>query len=150
MTEDLEKKLNNLFEAYSFLLSCKKNIKPTYFLTKGTYIVQVENAEKLRSDIYFNYVKHYASKINADGIILISENNVVVSNESDVCIEGLTNGTLKVEDHPDKTSYLILAYVSNTGENKALFGKIEKDPTGRKYITNQEWATDVSVVSYKV
>jgi len=53
-------------------------------------------------------------------------------------------GHIRVEEHPDSSPYLILTYLAATGEREALVGKIEKDPSGKKFIVEQEWAEEIS------
>jgi len=146
MDENLKNMLSTLFSNYCFILTEKGNIPPTYFLIKDKQLTMMLNNSGAEFNLYADLVLHQAKNQNVDGLALIIENNALVSNKNDKSIEATINGTIKLDDHPDAKPYLILYYVSNIGEQKALFGKIEKDPCGVKFIRDCEWVTSKTLI----
>lgn len=141
MDKKLRIVLSKLFDDYCFILTEKGNIMPTYFLVKDKEIIKVVN-KGVDQKFYMSFVLHQATQKDAEALVLISENNVVTGDRRDDDIKAITKGNLKISEHPNNEEYLILMYVSKDGEREGLFGKIEKDPTGVKFIRNHEWASD--------
>ena len=143
MNKNLKLKLSDLFNNYCFLLTEKGKIYPTYFLIKNKDIIMMDSRTGVDFNIYANFVANQAQKQNVDAIVLLAENNAIVGKQEDKDIQAIIDGRLKPGDHPDSEKYLILVYMSSTGEKEALFGKIEKDPRGIKFIRDHEWVTDI-------
>jgi hypothetical protein len=142
MDEKLRVALSKLFDDYCFILTEKGNIVPTFFLIKDKDIIKVANMN-IRKEIYADFVMYQATQQQAEAIVLITENGVVSGSRDDEDIKAIASGKLKIKDHPDYEPHLLLIYISKDGERQGLFGKIEKDPSGVKFIKNHEWASDI-------
>jgi len=144
MDKKLKDELRKIFDDFSFLLSNKGYILPTYFLVKDNKVSMLEYERKIDFGLYSNLAIFKAQKDDADAVVLISENDAVVGTPSDVSMSAVSKGILKVSDHPNSKPHLILIYMSSKGNKAALFGEIEKDPRGTKFVTNQEWVTEIT------
>ncbi|MFW9871592.1 MAG: hypothetical protein ACFFG0_00655 [Candidatus Thorarchaeota archaeon] len=144
MDEKLKIALTELFDQLSIELSKNGSIPSTYFMIKEKTITKISNVG-LEYNMYSNFVKKFAEKENVDGLILISERNVVSGGKNDNDMKSLINKRIKSKDHPNVKPYLVLMYMSADGENQALFGEIEQDPSGNKFTKNHEWAADITV-----
>lgn len=142
MDKNLKNALSKLFDSYSLVLASKGSIDPTFFLVKDKNIAIIENSG-LDFLVYSKVVIDRAQKNDVDALVLISENNALVGKKEDESISAIMKGALRVHDHPDIQPYLILIYLSTSGEKEALFGKIEKDFRGTKFIKAQEWASEI-------
>lgn len=142
MDKGLKNALSKLFDSYTLALARLGSIDPTYFLVKDKDIALIENSG-LNFLLYSKAVIYQAQKNNVDALVLISENDALVGKKEDESISAVMKGSLKINDHPDAQPYLILVYLSNNGEKEALFGKIEKDFRGTKFIKDQEWASEI-------
>jgi hypothetical protein len=144
MDDKLKTALTELFDKFSFELTEMGFITTTYFLIKGKTITRVRNIG-LEEDMYAAFVMRYADKEGAEGIVVLGEKKVVSGKPEDADMQALIDGKLSIGQHSDTRPYLVLMYMGRDGENQALFGKIEKDPSGVKFTKNHEWATDIAV-----
>ncbi len=142
MDKKLKNALSDIFNKYSFELTENGKIDPTYFLIKDNFILPLRNVHHIDFNLYANFVINQATQRNADALALILENSVITGYKEDKDIQAIINGSLSVSDHPDSASYLILIYMTSKGAQEALFGKIEKDIRGIKFVSNSEWVCD--------
>lgn len=142
MDEKLRITLSKLFDDYCFILTEKGKIIPTYFIIKNHDIIRVKNIG-LNENVYTSLVFTHADRQHADALVFLSEKKVVSADKDDRSMQALIDGQIGIEDHPDHKPYLILIYIGRNGDKEAIFGKIEKDPSGVKFIKNHEWANDI-------
>lgn len=142
MDKKLRSVLSKLFDEYCFILTKRGSIVPTYFLIKDYDLIQIKNIG-LNENIYASLVFAQAEIQGAEAVVLLSENQVVTGDKTDSDMQALLDKKISISDHPEKEPYLILVYLEKNGEREALFGKIEKDPSGNKFIKEHEWATDI-------
>ncbi len=147
MDKKLRVVLSKLFDGYCFSLTETGFITPTYFLVKDEEIIKIKN-RGMDQELYVNLVLHQATQQDVEALIFVTENNVVTGYKNEQDIQALMNGNIKINDHPNSESYLILMYISKDGNREGLFGKIEQDPSGLKFIKNHEWVTDINQTAH--
>ena len=144
MDDTIKKKLNELYDFHCFMLTERGTVYPMYFVVKDKMITPIlisEGTEMSFSNYTVETMK-IASDIKADAMVLISEQDVVSGKASDKDIQSLLDGSIRPSEHPDKEEYLILTFMDKSGNKSALYGKIELDARGTKFIREQQWTQE--------
>ena len=141
-TKDLMEKI---FVNHCIMLTEAGAIIPIFFIIVNKQIIPIILSEEMQMDFtqYSTVVVKAADEMDASAMILISEQYMIIGNKSDIDIKALLSGEIKLSEHPDKQEYLALIYMEADGKTESLYGKIEKDPGGIRYVREQQWADGV-------
>jgi len=142
-TKDLMEKI---FINHCMMLTEVGGVIPIFFIIiNNNQITPIILSEKMQMNFeqYTTFSIKAADEMDASAIILISEQFMVKGDQSDEDMKALVSGKIKPRDHPNKEEYLSLTYMESHGKAESLYGKIEKDPTGVRFVREQSWADGV-------
>jgi len=144
MDDKLKGKLNELYDIHCMMLTERGIVEPMYFVVKDTMFtpILIGEGDEMSFANYTVESLKIAYNSEADGMILVSEQDVVVGKPGDKDIQALLDGKIRPSDHPSKKPYLILTYINTEGKRSALYGKIEYDIKGTKFIRTQKWSEE--------
>lgn len=148
MNEKLKKKLEDLYVDATFLLTRFGGMSFTMFVLLDEKLVPLiypdvdeEGYSRMNINDYVDYGYTIATQMGADAVIIIVEQYLVEGKkEDDDLLKYISNGQLKVSEHPDSKLYLSLIYTDKSDNYHALNGLIQSDPSGTKYVSDQQWS----------
>lgn len=145
MDKKTKKLMEDLYTHHCIMLSELSHIVPIFFIIFDKNLTPMFlNAEtKLNFDQYTSVVINAADNMNADYIVLISEQYMVTGNKHSKDIKALMDGTIKPSEHPNKEEHLVLVCMKADGETHSLIGKIETDLGGTRFIREQSWVDNI-------
>jgi hypothetical protein len=141
MNDEMKNKINELYDVYCMMLAEYGTVDPMYFIVKDGNItpIVIESGVDISFLDYSAQTLKIAEENNASALLLISEQDVVIGKVDSEDIKALTEGKIRPSEHPLKKDYLVLTYIEEGGTRHALYGKIEKDIVGTKFIRSQQW-----------
>lgn len=139
MREQTKVEIEKLYEIARNILTKDGEVKPIFFLIKEsekeTFCQPVIIQGKYDKYVFSQVVMEIAEKVNADGVIFITEAWVV---------EGAADKKDELElvppsQHPERKEVLMAQYMSSLGEYQILSGNILKDLINKPYIKESKW-----------
>jgi len=129
-----------IFKLSTFVLAETGLDTPLFVLIKDDQPIPVLIPPQVEIELteYATYSLKFAKEHAADAMLFVSGMWVVSGPEVEL------DYSVRPSESKDREHYLSLVYISNDGKSKAsLVGKVEQDPTGRKYVREQTWLDSV-------
>ena len=144
MDDILKNKLSELYDFYCIALAEHGTVDPLYFIIKDKKItpIVIQKGIELTFKNYTVEALKIAYENKADAIALITEQDTVIGKAESEDIKALMEGKIRPSDHPLNHPYLVLTYINSKGKKSALYGKIETDIKGTKFIREQDWLSE--------
>jgi len=145
MDDETKDLMEKIFVNHCIMLSEVGSVIPIFFIIVNRQITPIILSEDMQMDFekYATFSIKAADQMDASAMILVSEQYMVMGKDSDKDMKALLTGEIKPSEHPNKLEYLSLTYMEAHGKAESLYGKIEKDPTGLRFVREQTWADGV-------
>ena len=146
MKESHKNVIQQIFDTASMQLAEEGSISTIYFIVKDNGIKPVfpDPERKLDMEEYSSAIVNMAHDINADAVILLSEQYTVNIAKTDPRKQALLDGFIKPSEQPDKEESLVVIYIEANGKTTSLFGKINTNIASQvRYVKEKDWMLNV-------
>jgi hypothetical protein len=138
--------VQKIFDTASMQLAEEGAASTVYFIVKDDVIKPVfpDPEKNLNMAQYSSAVVNMAHDIDADAVILISEQYTVNIPRTDPRSQALLDGLMKPSEQPDREESLVVIYIEANGQSQSLFGVIDKNISSQvRYIRESSWMSNV-------
>ena len=138
--------VQQIFNTASMQLAEEGTVSTVYFIVKDNAIRPVfpDPEKQLNMAEYSSAIVNMAHEINADAVILLSEQYTVNISKSDPRKQALLDGFIKPSEQPDKEESLVVIYIEANGKTTSLFGKINTNIASQvRYVKEKDWMSNV-------
>lgn len=138
--------VQKIFDTASMQLAEEGKVNPIYFIVKEDFFKPVLPDPNTDFDMkqYSSAITNMAHEVNADAVILISEQYTINIEKTDPRSRALLDGLIKPSDQPDREESLVVVYIEANGKTASLFGTIITNVSSQvKYIKESNWMSNV-------
>lgn len=138
--------VQKIFDTASMQLAEEGKINPIYFIVKDDLFKPILPDPNVNFNMkeYSSAIVNMAHEVNADAVILISEQYTVNIPKTDPRSQALLDGLLKPSEQPEREEGLIVVYIEANGQTASLFGKIDTNISSQvRYIRESSWMSNV-------
>lgn len=138
--------VQKIFDTASMQLAEEGKVNPIYFIVKEDFFKPILPDPNADFDMkqYSSAITNMAHEVNADAVILISEQYTVNIEKTDPRSQALLDGLLKPSEQPDREESLVVVYIEANGQTASLFGTIITNVSSQvKYIKESKWMSNV-------
>lgn len=140
--------VQSIFDTASMQLAEEGTVSTVYFIVKDDNIRPVFSDPEKQLDMqqYSSAIVNMAHEVNADAVILLTEQYTVNIPKEDPRSQALLDGLIKPSEQPDKEESLIVIYIEANGQSESLFGIIDQNISSQvRFIRESNWMANAKV-----
>ena len=142
ITAQVKETLEFMFTSISMTLTEHGKVSPMYLMIVEGQFIPVIAQENMSFQEYEGIVYQAAASVQANALVLISEQWMVARHKDDPEAQLLIDGVIRPGDQDDKETYLTLVYTDNKGLSETLAAKVEADPSGTRFTREPTWVEE--------